>query len=641
VTVSCRFCPDRSGLTIKAWCYTGKALSESSRLPLEIARIAEPIESQKMKQEIQSPYERILKKFERDECVILDGAIATELQRQGARDFRLSDTDHWGFEALQHAPLSVSAVHKSYIEVGCDVITTNTYGILDAPSGGGDLKSQLSKPSHWMDMARKSILLARDAIESSGKSGECAVAFSIGGDILDEQHFKTIELLLRVFAETPPDLVLLETVVMMTDNYTKRAVALLIEAGYPVWLSFRRCQHGVCGIHGQLWGGPEGDYFGRLAGEMEDIGVGAILTNCLPASRVSGTIPWLRDFTKLPLGVYPNLGRYVDPEWQFDDSVGPEDFADMALIWRAEGAQILGGCCGVEPAHMAALVEAVKSTKPCGPIGQTSAVSGLRPLAERLYETEETIEIVPWADQKGRDLFPLPVPEMNIEPGVFVPTQGSYLTWKYLFNQDVGDKMRCLDVGCGCGLLAIQLALNGASEVTALDIQKEAVANTLTNAFRNGVHEKIKEQVTDLYTFVPDNKYDVIVASLYQMPTSPLGKLSGHRPVDFWGRSLVDHFISILPELLEEDGKAYIMQVSLLGQNQTQRLIQKAGLQSRVVDFNMVQFNSTFDENLEQIERVEKKSDAYHFVYRDSHVMVMYLIEVTHVSPPVVVRPME
>ncbi len=82
-----------------------------------------------MNKAILSPYEGIQKKIRDGECVILDGAIATELQRQGARDFRLSDSDHWGFEALQHAPKSVSDVHKSYVDVGCDIITTNTYGI--------------------------------------------------------------------------------------------------------------------------------------------------------------------------------------------------------------------------------------------------------------------------------------------------------------------------------------------------------------------------------------------------------------------------------------------------------------------------------------------------------------------------------
>ena len=85
-------------------------------------------------------------------------------------------------------------------------------------------------------------------------------------------------------------------------------VESLLETGLPVWLSFRRCRHGVCGVYGQHWGGPEGDLFGRAARRFEEMGVGALLINCIPPDHVRGMIAWLRDFTDLPLGVYPNLG---------------------------------------------------------------------------------------------------------------------------------------------------------------------------------------------------------------------------------------------------------------------------------------------------------------------------------------------
>lgn len=107
----------------------------------------------------------------------------------------------------------------------------------------------------------------------------------------------------------------------------------------PVWLGFRRCRHGVCGVFGQHWGGPEGDLFGRAAARFERLGVGALLINCRPADHVPGMVSWLRDFTDMPLGIYPNLGRYLDPGWQFDEKTGPQDYAEMALQWRDEGAQ--------------------------------------------------------------------------------------------------------------------------------------------------------------------------------------------------------------------------------------------------------------------------------------------------------------
>ena len=94
---------------------------------------------------------------------------------------------------------------------------------------------------------------------------------------------------------------------------------------------------------------------------------------------------------------------------------------------------------------------------------------------------------------------------------------------------------RCIDVGCGAGILTVQLALNGAREVVALDIEKAAVANTLTNAFRNDLADRVSGQVVDLYAYTPEETFDVVVASLYQMPTDPRGQLSKHRPVDYWG----------------------------------------------------------------------------------------------------------
>ena len=51
--------------------------------------------------------------------------------------------------------------------------------------------------------------------------------------------------------------------------------------------------------------------------------------------------------------------------------------------------------------------------------------------------------------RRGRTLYPLQVPELTVDPGVFVPTQGSFLTWKYLYRERIGAHQRCLDIGQG------------------------------------------------------------------------------------------------------------------------------------------------------------------------------------------------
>ena len=221
------------------------------------------------------------------------------------------------------------------------------------------------------------------------------------------------------------------------------------------------------------------------------------------------------------------------------------------------------------------------------------------------------------------------MPEIVCEPGVFVPTHGSFLVWKYLFQNHIGEGKRCLDIGCGTGMLAIELARNGAEHVHAIDIDRRAVANTLSNAFRNGVADRITGEAIDLYPWVPKDRYDVVVASLYQMPVDPYEQPNSHRPLDFWGRNLLDHLFTLLPKLLADGGVAYVMQLSILGQERTAELLAEGGFQSRVVDFEFFAFHSLFEQRKDQIDRVEELSDAYHLRFRDEDVMVAYLLEVT------------
>jgi hypothetical protein len=175
----------------------------------------------------------------------------------------------------------------------------------------------------------------------------------------------------------------------------------------------------------------------------------------------------------------------------------------------------------------------------------------------------------------------------------------------------------------------VQLALNGAAGVHAIDVDGNAVANTLSNAFRNSVSDRVTGELVDLYQWEPERRFDVVVASLYQMPVDPFEEPTGHRPLDYWGRALLDHFLRLLPRVLEPDGAAYVMQLSIIGQEATSRVLAEHGLQARVVDFSFFPFGPLFDRNRTQIDRVEQFSDAYHFSVADQNVMVAYLLEVT------------
>ena len=378
-------------------------------------------------------YRRIEHLLAEDTCVILDGGVSTELQRANLQGYQLDDEGLWGTWGLYNAPHAVLEVHRSFVAAGCDLISTDTWAILDAPEREAHGVAGATLRPHWMDVARLGVRLARQAVEEAGKSDGCAVAFTLNGDVTHPQQLDTLRLLLRVLAENPPDLVFMETMSLLRDDLTVPAVEIMLETGLPVWLSFRRCRDGVCGIHGQHWGGPEGDLFGRAARQFETLGVGALLINCLPTDHVPGMLPWLRDFTDLPLGVYPNLGRYADPGWKFDERVGPEEYADLAAAWRQEGAQIVGGCCGVSPDHLVAARRRLAGTKPGHPQPLQSHGAAL-PMVAPADTPSAAAVAEPWADTQGRPLYPLQFPEIVCDDGVFQPTQGSFLLWKHLYR---------------------------------------------------------------------------------------------------------------------------------------------------------------------------------------------------------------
>ena len=203
---------------------------------------------------------------------------------------RRHDEALWGSWALVHEPDAVRDVHRAYLDVGCDVLSTNTWGLTRRRSTATPRPRSPRRCTGWTSPGAACASPARRSTRPAA-TGEVALAFSINGDVDGESRRELLELLPRAFEEDPPDLVLLETMTLVRDGLTYAAVEALVGTGIPVWVSFRRCRHGVCGVFGQHWGGPEGDEFGRAARHFEELGVRALLVNCLPPDHVPGMLP--------------------------------------------------------------------------------------------------------------------------------------------------------------------------------------------------------------------------------------------------------------------------------------------------------------------------------------------------------------
>jgi S-methylmethionine-dependent homocysteine/selenocysteine methylase/SAM-dependent methyltransferase len=579
-------------------------------------------------------YEAVEKLLAAGSPVLLDGPV-----EPGPRAHRAA----WPAEALAapcsgHAlaamagPEELVAAHRRHVASGCDVIRTSTAALW--PAGDGWCPD--GAPARWPDQARMRIEAARAAVAGT----PAAVAYTIGRQVDSPGSADLVRALGQLFGKTAPDLLLVESLSVIRPSLFA-AVSQLCSLGLPVWLSFRRCRDGLCGPSGHHWSGDEPDRFGGAARRLEHMGVAALLVNCIPPDHVAGTIGYLRYFTDLPLGVYANIERGLEPP-ALSAGASPAGYDDLAPRWRAEGAQIVGGCCGVGPEHLRAARRKLAGPERAHPDPRAAASATVVPAGRDQATRDEASRdeasraateqaARPWQTAGDRPLFPLPFPALACQQGTAPPDVSDLLLWEYLFRERIGDGRRCLDVGSGSGLLAVQLALNGAAHVHSIDSSPAAVDSTRRSAFRNDVSSAVTAETADIIAWQPREHYEVVVASLEQPATDPSGQDPGTRDFDPWGRLLIDAFLAKLPALLTRQGVAYITQSSLISQQQTAGMLAAVGLSGQVVDWRLWP-GWTPPDAVPHRELIEQRSDAFHIDVParggNGELIVVYLIEV-------------
>jgi release factor glutamine methyltransferase len=152
---------------------------------------------------------------------------------------------------------------------------------------------------------------------------------------------------------------------------------------------------------------------------------------------------------------------------------------------------------------------------------------------------------------------------------VYEPAEDTFLLARHL---SVNEEERVLDMGTGCGLLAV-LAAEKAREVVAVDINPHAIACAARNAELNGVATKVVVRLGDLFYAVKRHeKFDLI---LFNPPYLPVEPCEGDSWIEkAWaggetGRMVIDRFIGNVANFLTENGRTLLVQSSLSNVNKT------------------------------------------------------------------------
>ena len=114
--------------------------------------------------------------------MILDGGIGDRAAAARAGAGAL-DEPLWGTRALIDDPDAVLDVHRALRRRRLRRHLDEHLGAAERAAGDGPRLWDRDAPVHWMDVARRGLRLARQAVAERGRDGECAVAFSLNGDV--------------------------------------------------------------------------------------------------------------------------------------------------------------------------------------------------------------------------------------------------------------------------------------------------------------------------------------------------------------------------------------------------------------------------------------------------------------------------
>ncbi len=333
-----------------------------------------------------------------ERILIIDGAMGTAIQRDrpdeaGYRGERFKDwpSDVQGNNELLTLtqPQIITGIHREYLDAGADILETNTFSANRVSMADYDM-AELSYELNY-----ESARLAREACDAyatpekpryvAGAIGPTTRTATISPDVNDPGARNiTYDELVAAYLEAAnglvdggSDILLIETIF---DSLNAKAAIFAVETlfeergrRWPVIISGT-----ITDASGRTLSGQTTEAFWNAMRHVKPVAVGLNCALGAPEMR-----PYLAEMSRIAdtfVSAYPNAGL-PNAFGEYDES--PErqasyiaEFADAGLV------NIVGGCCGTTPAHIAEIAKAVegKTRRPVSEVEVATRLSGLEPL---------------------------------------------------------------------------------------------------------------------------------------------------------------------------------------------------------------------------------------------------------------------
>jgi methionine synthase / methylenetetrahydrofolate reductase(NADPH) len=281
-----------------------------------------------------------------DSIVCGDGAMGTELLGSGvALDMCLEELNC-------SQPDLVRKVHESYVDAGSQLLETNTFGANAVRLAKHGLENEVEA------FNRAAVALAKQAAGNK----EIWIAGSVGplGIYADEAEAMHIDrgtaftAQMKALLEAEVDAIFLETFLDFEEIKIALTSLRKLSSDMPVICSM------VSSEEGRL---PSSLPILQAFRELVRLGANVVGINC-----VTGPHAMVRILRRIPadflISAFPNAGYPRYHEGRFLYNTAPEYFGKASREFVAEGARLVGGCCGVGPEHIRKMAQAIAGLKP-------------------------------------------------------------------------------------------------------------------------------------------------------------------------------------------------------------------------------------------------------------------------------------
>jgi S-methylmethionine-dependent homocysteine/selenocysteine methylase len=248
----------------------------------------------------------------------------------------------------------VRDVHADYIRAGAAVVIANTFStdrLRLADAGRAERVDDANRNAVAAALEARALVGREDVVVAASISR--AAAFRIDGNARRVDRATLLDAYTEqaeILADAGAELLALEMI--SAPEVGEVALEAARSVGLPVWLglSAARTPDGRT----VAWENP-GCAFDELVRALAAPELAAILVMHTDVADVDGALDSVFAHWAGPVGVYPHVGTFAPPSWQFDSSFTPAELVARARRWVERGVRIVGGCCGLGPPFIHAL----------------------------------------------------------------------------------------------------------------------------------------------------------------------------------------------------------------------------------------------------------------------------------------------